>query len=503
MSKIDVLRANYLEQNTQFILLNKDGVIVESDDVLFSCIIGKHIETIHPFFTGIPEILTTAEQSFTCVHLNIGTTDLICDVSIKAHDKNFVIILSDFSKHYNSFQSLTQSRNETAIAGELIEIENYLLNKKQAFKDKFIANFNHELVAPILSVLTFSDALKKTHLMANQKEYLEVILSSADILKRMVNDIFDITKIETGDLDIINKRFSLKRLIKVLQQNFYAACKAKQIDLVVDYAVDMPDYVVSDKLRIHQILTNLIDNAIKYTNSGSITLTVTPVYRRARKLTFTIKVSDTGIGIPETHHEQIFERFFRLESNKTIPGNGLGLAITKELLTLMDGTIEVVSTPNNGSEFIATLRTTTPLKSPNKKTGELEIANEIKAKKEVLLVEDNPTDQLSIFKILAATKTYFIDLVDTAEDAIKLQGQKHYDIVLMNYRLNTLDGLEASKLINKSGQIETPVIILTGVKINENILKQYNAYVSAVLQKPFQPESLLEHIKLHLTQNTH
>lgn len=497
MSVLSTIKNNYIEQNTQFILLDKNGNILESDDVLFPAKVGTSIDDLHPFFISIYSTFENDTQSFTCVHLEIGKKSLICDITLKKHDDTIVIILSDFSNHYNSFQSLAQSRNETAISSELTQIENYLLTKKQEFKDKFITNFNHELVSPILSILTFSDALNKTSLNPSQSDYNKVIASSSERLKRMVDDIFDITKIETGDLDIINKRFSLQRLLNVIRQEYDAQCRAKGLDLIIDYAEDMPNYIVGDKIRIHQVLTNLLDNALKYTPSGTIKINVTPVYRRARKLTFVIKISDTGIGIPEDKHDYIFERFSRLESSKNIPGNGLGLSITKELLSLMQGDITVRSTVNNGSEFVATIRTTTPLKAISKKQLSYETGEET-TKKEILLVEDHASDQLSIFKILAASKSYFIDIVNTAEEAVKLQRQKHYDIILMDYKLGTLNGLEASKIINKDKEQNTPILMLSGIKINDTILSKYDPYISDVLHKPFQPQTLLDTIKKHL-----
>ena len=466
--------------------------------MLFSAKLGGSIDELHPFFISIYDTFDAEKQSFTCVHIEIEKKSLICDITLKKKDDTIIVILSDFSNHYNSFQSLAQSRNETAISSELTQIENYILTRQQEFKDKFITNFNHELVSPILSILTFSDALDKTNLNPNQSDYNKIIASSSERLKRMVDDIFDITKIETGDLDIINKRFSLQRLMNVVEQEYKPHCRAKGLDLKVEFAEDMPNYIVGDKIRIHQVLTNLLDNALKYTHSGIISISIAPVYRRARKLTFVVKISDTGIGIPEDKYNYIFERFSRLDSSKNIPGNGLGLAITKELLSLMQGDIMVTSTLNSVSEFIVTIRTTTPLKAISKKQLSHDSEEET-TKKEVLLVEDADSDQLSIFKILAASKSYFIDIVNTAEEAVKLQRQKHYDIILMDYKLGALNGLEASKTINKNKEEQnTPIVLLSGIRINDRIRNKYDPYISGVLHKPFQPQTLLDTIKKHL-----
>lgn len=496
MKTLKDLRDTYLKKNTQFIITNKVGKVIESDNVLFRCKQGVQLSEIHPFFISLETNVSDHASEFTCVHLDIANTSFICDISIKKQEDNILVIITDFSKHYNSFQSLAQSRNETAISSEFIEVENFLLNKKGEFKNQFLENFNHELVTPVLSLLTFSNMLKKTPLSVEQKEYLEIIESSSGILKAMINDIFDITKVETGNLDITNKRFSIKRLIKVIKEDYSKKFKSKNLKLKVIYDEYMPNYIVSDKLRIHQIITNLLDNALKYTPSGTVTLSIEAIYRRARKLTYTIKVIDTGIGIAPEHHDYIFERFSRLVTSNNIPGNGLGLSITKELVRLMQGDIHLESSLGTGSVFVVTLRTTTPLKDPKKKNNK-KVSDDLSVKKEILLVEDSYSDQLSIFKILASTKKFYIDIVTDGKEAIKLKKQKDYDLILMDYKLDSIDGLEASKTINISKKGKTPIILISGLKIKKAILDHYKPYINTVLHKPFDPKTLLELIDLH------
>lgn len=496
MSTLKELRDLHLQANTQFITTDSYGIVLESDDVLFKCQTGKSINDLHPFFISLNHSDLEKENTFTCVHLGVKDVSLTCDVIIKKDEDRLIIIIIDFSKHYNSFQSLAQSRNETAISSEFIEIDNYLLQKKEAFKNDFIANFNHELVSPILSILTFSNTLKKTQLSVNQKEYLEIINASGLTLKRMINDIFDITRIESGLLEVDNKRFSLEHLVKVIKKKYKKIIEAKGLEFKIVYDERMPTYIVNDKLRIEQIITNLIENAIKYTSQGSITLQLEPIYRRARKLTFLIKVFDTGIGINQQHFEYVFGRFNRLENNSNIEGSGLGLSITKDLVKLLGGEINLKSELNKGSEFAVTLRTTTPLNDlkPKKTLPEKDT---LLNKKEVLLVEDNYSDQLSIFKILAESKKYFVDIATNGNEAVKLQRNKKYDLILMDYKMDSLDGFEASKSINKDVKTKTPIIIVTGLKIEPTILKHYSPYYANVLYKPFEAETLLTLLAEH------
>ena len=493
MIELNQLRQKYLEQNTQFILLNTLGKVIESDDVLFSISNEIQIDDVHPFFSGIIDHISLKPMQFSCVHLDINNKVFICDITLKKINKEqFLVILSDFSKHYNSFQNLAQSRNETAINSELLELNNTLLHTKEQFKNKFIANFSHEIVSPILSIMTFSNILRKTRLTQEQKEYVDIINVSSNALKSMTNDIFDLSKIETGNLKIVNIRFSLKKLIKTIHNEYKLKCENLNLDFKVVYHQDMPTYIVSDKIRILQVIKNLLNNAIKFTPSGGILLEIKPIYKRARKLTFSIEIKDTGIGIDKKYHDFIFGSFNRLETSKEIKGTGLGLTITKEIVELMKGDISIDSTLNQGTSFIVTLRTTTPLKESSKPT-----LRPITERKEILLVENNYNDQLSIFKILAVSKHYYLDIANNGEEAIHLIKTKTYDLILMDYLLPKLNGLEVSKAIN-DGKKKTPIIIATGSHIDKNILKHFQSYFNSILMKPFDEDTLIQTIEKHL-----
>ena len=333
--------------------------------------------------------------------------------------------------------------------------------------------------------------LKKTSLNSTQKEYIDILSNSSDVLKSMANDIFDISLIETGNLQINKTRFSLKRLINVLNVEYSKKCAEAGISFDSNYDEGMPIYVVSDKFRIQQIVKNLLNNALKYTDSGNISLSVKPAYKRARKITFSITVNDTGIGIPKEHHDTIFRSFTRLDQGKKTPGNGLGLTLSKELAELMNSKITLESEVGKGSTFSFIVRATTPLTEYKGALSENSSEN-----KEILLVENNPNDQLSVFKMLAQHKSYFLDIAPDGEQAIALCKKKSYDLILMDHKMDGLSGLETAKIINSKNK--TPLVLTTGFKIDKNTAKLFKGYYDSVLYKPFDEESLIEHIELHI-----
>ena len=489
MSLLKELKATYQKDNTQFILVNKASVIAESDHVLFNVKPGTLLSNLHPFFLSVD---VNEASKFACVHLDIKDVNLVCDIEIKNVDNNHtLIILIDFSAHYNSFQSLAQVRNETAITSEFLELKNKIILEKEAFKTKFITNFSHEVVSPIMSVLTFSDMLYKTPLSAQQKEYINVISASSNQLKYLVSDIIDLSKIENNTLEINNKRFSLKKLIRAIETEYKVKCKNKNLSFNVIYDSQMPNYVVSDKIRINQIIRNLLNNAVKFTTTGEVTITIKPIYKRARNITFSIVIKDSGIGFKKEEYNEIFNRFSRLENAQSFQGTGLGLAIVKEIVTLMNGTIEVESEPNQGTEFTVNFRATTPLIKSTTKPKSVTLESQIN----ILLVENNLTDQLSIFKILATQKSFFLDIANNADDAVKLVNNNTYNLVLMDYNLGKQNGITVSKKIKKINS-NLPILIITGSYINETLLSYKNVYYNAILSKPFDSDTLIKSIEL-------
>ena len=184
MSLLKKLKKSYQKKNTQFIVIDNKGVIIENDNTLFVAELSTPIHDVHPFFLSLNPF---EESSYTCVHLDINTTNLICDIELKPiNEKYSLIILSDFSKHYNSFQSLAQLRNETAIASEITELKNKALKEREEFKNKFISNFSHEIISPIMSIMTFGNMLNKTKLTIEQEDYINVINTSTYHLKSIL-----------------------------------------------------------------------------------------------------------------------------------------------------------------------------------------------------------------------------------------------------------------------------------------------------------------------------
>lgn len=375
--------------------------------------------------------------------------------------------------------------------------------KKQAednalLKEQFMANVSHEIRTPMNSILGFSDLLNKTPLDKTQNEYLTAIRTSSSNLLNIINDILDFSKIEAGKLSIEKIPFNLLSLIDSLKIMFSQKAKEKGILLNVHVDKLIPQHLFGDPTRLTQVLVNLINNAIKFTEKGEVTLScdIKTIEHDVAQLVFRIK--DTGIGIPQDKINQIFDRFDQgnKETTRKYGGTGLGLAIVKSLLEIQNGDIYVKSKEGFGSEFIVTISYPISYEEINFSNSETitvlpKLSN---FEHQILLAEDNVLNQ----KLAAGYLSNFglkLDVAENGLEAIEKLKQKKYDLVLMDIQMPIIDGYNATAIIRKDLLQSVPIVamtahIMTGEK--EKCLKfGMNDYIT----KPFKEAELYQILK--------
>lgn len=497
---LEEYKQKYTKSIIQYSVIDYNGLVLETDDTLFPNLLQKNIVDIHPFFETLLISLETKDNtvSFSCVHLNIETREIIADIILHTFkDKHPLLIIHDLSDHYNNYQTTAQVRNESVIHSQVLELKNTYLKEKEAFKNIFIANFSHELRDPLTGILTFSEILNKTELNQEQKEYLQILKSSSTFLKKMIDDILDVSKIEAGKLELNVQAFNFLELLNNIRYNY--AVKAKQKKLTFNYNFDekLPEIVGGDAKRLRQVLTNLLDNAIKFTNEGRVTFNVSLNQIRAQKASIHFEITDTGIGIEEEDFETIFNNFTQVSGNENLKGTGLGLPIVKHLVELTNSKISLRSKPGSGSTFSTNINFKANAKLEiNKNEDDKKIVFNTSKKYNILLVEDSEITQLSVLKILASQGHFFLDITTNPEDTIAriTKYDNEIDLVLLDIKLKQYKGDEIARQIRKlpeRHQRKVPIVAMTARAFKEDLKLYKKAGINSVLIKPFNENQLL------------
>lgn len=503
---LEPYKNKYHKNNFQYILVNNSGCILESDDNLILLKNKDYLQSYHPFFEILSNLLNIDNESFefSCINLKINDKTFIADITIHSEsgDKNLIII-ENLTKHYTNYQLTAQKRNESIINSEILELKNEYLLEKETFKNNFITNFSHQLRNPITSSLIFSKLLlENPDLNDEQKNYLNIVASANNDLKDRIENILDISLIQSGKLKLVEKVFNFNTFLNDIISKYKIIANNKSLNFDTTIDNNLPEYLRADPARLKQVLENILNNAITFTTKGTITLVVSLNYTRARKANIQFEVTDTGCGIPADKLDYIFERFFKVDS--TI-GNensaGLGLPIAKHIISEMKGIIKVESTINKGSTFKCNLNLHLSLFNNGLKKDLLQkqLPN-LGTKKSILLIEDSELIQLTLLKILAATGDFYLNIISKGKDLIPNIVDQDVDLILL---ANTIQGYSAIDLATSVRNLskehkKTPIITLSTEAYKEDLKRFKKAGINDVITKPFDEKKLLACIYKHL-----
>ena len=371
--------------------------------------------------------------------------------------------------------------------------------QSEHFKQMFLANMSHEIRTPMNAIAGMTNILLSGNQSKENLQYLNAIKHSSDNLLVVINDVLDISKMEAGKLNIENMAFNVEQQLYALRNIFNLKAAEKKISFAIDVAMGVPEGLVGDPHRLNQVLINLLGNAFKFTHKGKVTLSIT----KTSKNKYRFGVKDSGIGIAAEKLALIFESFSQAESNTTrqYGGTGLGLTISKQLVELMGGQINVTSKPGKGSEFSFELTLNTAKKTDvpvSSKTKLQSIVKDLKGLK-ILLAEDNRYNQIVSVEII---KKFMnepeITIAETGKEVLQKLKSKDYDIILMDLHMPVMDGYEATKKIRASfpeNKKHIPILAVTASVVQADIDRCFAVGMNGYVSKPFSPEQLLQEIQ--------
>lgn len=368
-------------------------------------------------------------------------------------------------------------------------------------KSLFLANMSHEIRTPLNGVIGVAQALAATDLSPDQRQMLDLIQSSGHTLQTLLSDILDLARVESGRLELAHETFDLGKVISESAQLYAASAEAKGLQFFVEIAPEAQVWVEGDAVRLRQILTNLVSNAVKFTETGFISLTAGTGPERDGRSTLRFTIEDTGIGFDAACRERLFGRFEQADGGITrkFGGSGLGLAICRQLAEMMGGELDCESEPGGGSAFILTVPLVA-VAAPVAEAGNDEGPGlgDVVPTLRVLLADDHPTNR-KVVELVLAQAPVELTSVENGAEAVAAYRAGGFDLVLMDMQMPVMDGLTATREIRACEQSQglerTPVVMLTANAMPEHIAAGIAAGADRHLAKPFNAADLLELVR--------
>lgn len=485
------LKGRYLLANKSF----KDAFHFTSEQIIGKTDFDLVAESDAKRYKEVDEYVITKHKHVE-IEENIeqaGVTKNLLIVKFPLFDKNNTIygisgIASDITERYLYGLHLIEAKRKAEMAERL--------------QEQFLANMSHDIRTPMNGIIGMTNILLNTSMSGEQKDFLNTIKKSSDSLMILINDILDLSKIKAGKLRIENIDFRLRETLEQTISTFRVLINDKGLKLRVSVDLDIPDSLTGDPHRLNQILNNLISNAVKFTAAGEINLEIKALYQSANEIELSFSVSDTGIGIANEKLESIFESFSQAESgtSRKFGGSGLGLSITKQLIEMQNGSIQVKSRPGEGTEFNFTIKYAIPAHVVAK---QYDVKQETLSEgglsgKRVLVVEDNEANQKVIYHMLDKVGIE-ADLADNGKVAIKLlEDGFQYDLIIMDLQMPEMDGFETTKYIRQNLKLTLPIIAMTASALRNEKIKCMEVGMNEYLNKPFIPADLFRELRRFL-----
>ncbi len=438
-------------------------------------------------------IQVTQQISLMRQKLLAEATSSVDDSGEKARSFGTILIIAVLVTGAAVFWFVINTIRNQGILIEQLNISDKKAREAARVKENFLANMSHEIRTPMNAILGFTTLLNKRNLDKESHEYVHIIQRSGENLLTIINDILDLSKIESGMMRIESAAFSIRGLAHSVEAMFKQKVEEKGLLLYVHVEDTVPDILEGDSVRLSQILVNLVGNSLKFTNKGQIYLQISDDGISDEAIQTGITVSDTGIGMNRETLNNIFERFHQAEDSTTrkFGGTGLGLAIVKDLVELQNGNLDVHSEPGKGTSFHLMI----PYKISRGQSdtgpviyGSSEQGNELENIC-VLIVEDNEINQTLLKHLLANRKIKF-EIVNNGREAVRKLQTSRFDLILMDIQMPEMDGYTATGEIRNALRLQTPIIAMTARALAGEKERCLGYGMNEYISKPIREEQL-------------
>jgi len=400
-------------------------------------------------------------------------------------------------------RSYVRDRESLGKAINEIQVEKVKAESADKAKSQFLATISHEMRTPLNGIVGISELLGETDLNPEQVEMVKNLSYSSNMLHSLISDVLDLTTIEDENLELNENKFHLESEIKDILEIFRPKIDSRKAFLHLHHEHDnsIPKVLYGDISRIRQVLVNLVNNGIKFTNDGSVIIQTKLLKREAGVATVQFSVSDTGVGISKEDQDKLFTKFFRTRSANTIEGTGLGLTISKRLVELMGGEISFTSQLKKGSTFSFELPLSLKPKTPEK--VEASVNDDDLSGLKILIAEDVPINQMVLSKMLKNLGIENIEIVEDGKQALEAatNGENEFDFILMDIQMPKLDGSQASRKIIEfyKGDLPFKIIAVTANVMKDDFVLYRESGMVDVLSKPVNIKMLSHTLHKHLS----